>query len=49
MMVQKQSMEYEPEEKREFFLDDTFALFLIESGKDTPYFAALIDDITKFQ
>ena len=49
MMVQKQSMEYEPEEKRELFLDDTFALFLIESGKDTPYFAALIDDITKFQ
>ena len=49
MMVQKQSVEYEPEEKREFFLDDTFALFLIESGKDTPYFAALIDDITKFQ
>ncbi len=49
MMVQRQSVEYEPEEKREFFLDDTFALFLIESGKDTPYFAALIDDITKFQ
>ena len=49
MMVQRQSVEYEPEEKREFFLNDTFALFLIESGKDTPYFAGLIDDITKFQ
>lgn len=49
MMVTRESIELEPEEKREFFVDNTFALFLIESGKDTPYFAALIDDITKFQ
>ena len=49
MMVTKEAIEFEPEEKREFFVDDTFVLFLIESGKDTPYFAALIDDITKFQ
>lgn len=49
MMVQKQSIEFEPEEKREFFIDNTFAIFLIEEEKDTPYFAGLINDITKFQ
>lgn len=49
MMVQKQSIELEPTEKREFFIDDTFAIFLKEEGKDTPYFAGLINDITKFQ
>ena len=49
MMVQRQSIEFEPEEKREFFIDNTFAIFLIEEEKDTPYFAGLIDDITKFQ
>ena len=36
-------------EKREFYIDDTFAIFLIEEDKDTPYFAAKINDITKFQ
>ena len=49
MMVQRQSIEFESEEKREFFIDNTFAIFLIEEEKDTPYFAGLIDDITKFQ
>ena len=49
MMVQRQSIEFEPEEKREFFIDNTFAIFLIEEEKDTPYFAGLINDITKFQ
>lgn len=49
MMVQRQSIEFEPEEKREFFIDNTFAIFLIEKEKDTPYFAGLINDITKFQ
>lgn len=38
-----------PEEVREFLIDDTFAMFLVEEGKDTPYFAAKITDITKFQ
>ena len=38
-----------PEEKREFILDDTFAIFLVENGKDIPYFAGKIDDIRKFQ
>lgn len=37
------------DEPREFLLDDTFAIFLIEDDKDTPYFAGKIDDITKFQ
>lgn len=34
---------------RYFYLDDTFAIFLKEESKDVPYFAARIDDITKFQ
>lgn len=38
-----------PEKLREFFIDDTFAIFLIEEGKNTPYFAGKINDITKFQ
>lgn len=39
-----------PEESpREFSIDDSFAIFLIENGKEHPYFAGKIDDITKFQ
>ena len=38
-----------PEKIREFSLDNTFAIFLIEDGKDNPYFAGKISDITKFQ
>lgn len=37
------------EERREFCIDDIFAIFLKEEGKDTPYFAGKISDITKFQ
>ena len=37
------------EEPRYFYVDDTFAIFLREKGKDKPYFAGRIDDITKFQ
>jgi len=37
------------DEPRYFYLDDTFAIFLREQGKDMPYFAARIDDISKFQ
>jgi len=37
------------EEIREFSIDDTFAIFLKEESKDTPYFAGKISDITKFQ
>lgn len=36
-------------EKREFFIDNTFAIFLVENGKDKPYFAGKISNITKFQ
>ena len=35
--------------ERTFYLDDTFAIFLKEEGKDKPYFAGKITDITKFQ
>lgn len=40
-----------PEEEniRTFEVDNTFALFLREKGKDMPYFAAIIDDISKYQ
>ena len=48
MMVMKQSIAIE-DKKREFAIDDTFAIFLIEKGKDKPYFAGEINDITKFQ
>ena len=34
---------------REFAIDDTFAIFLKEEGKENPYFAGKINDITKFQ
>lgn len=48
MMVQNASIIL-PEEQREFSIDNTFAIFLIEDGKTSPYFAGKIDDITKFQ
>lgn len=37
------------EEPREMYLDDTFALFLKEETKYTPYFAAKITDVSKFK
>ena len=42
-------METEPKEPRYFYLDDTFAIFLSETGRELPYFAGRIDDISKFQ
>ena len=36
-------------ESRYFDVDDTFAIFLKESSRDMPYFAARIDDIKKYQ
>lgn len=48
MMVQNESVMM-IDEIREFLLDDTFAIFLKENGKDTPYFAGRIGNITKFQ
>jgi len=49
MMVNFESAMVVPDEIREFLVNDTFAMFLIEEDKDTPYFAGKIDDITKFQ
>lgn len=37
------------EQPRYFYVDDTFAIFLREEGKEMPYFAGRIEDITKFQ
>ena len=48
MMVKNESVAI-IDEIREFSIDDTFAIFLIEKGKDKPYFAGKINDITKFQ
>lgn len=48
MMVKNESVTI-MDEIREFSIDDTFAIFLIEKGKDKPYFAGKINDITKFQ
>ena len=38
-----------PIKNRNFYVNDTFALFLKESNKDKPYFALRVDDISKFQ
>lgn len=48
MMVKNESVAI-MDEIREFSIDDTFAIFLIEKEKDKPYFAGKINDITKFQ
>lgn len=48
MMVEKASAIID-DEIREFVIDDTFAMFLKEEGKEKPYFAGKISDITKFQ
>ena len=37
------------DEPRYFYVDDTFAIFLREKGKNKPYFAGRVEDITKFQ
>lgn len=39
----------EKPEPRYFYVDDTFTIFLKEIDKEKPYFAAYVDDITKFQ
>ncbi len=38
-----------PEEPREFLVDNTFSIFLIEQERKLPYFAAKIADITTVQ
>ena len=37
------------DEPRHFNVDDSFTMFLIEEGKDLPYFATKISDISKVQ
>lgn len=48
MMLDKAAI-IEPEEPRKFLVDGTFTMFLKEEGKDLPYFATKISDITKVQ
>lgn len=48
-MTARYSMAIIPEETREFIVDDTFTIFLKEQGKELPYFAAKIADITTVQ
>lgn len=42
---------FQPEEKqpRYFYFDDEYVVFLVQEGKEKPYFATCISDITKFQ
>lgn len=49
MNVAEMSEESIGEKIREFLVDDSFTIFLQEEGKSLPYFAARIDDISKFQ
>ncbi len=48
MMVRKMAIMM-PEESRQFLIDDTFTIFLLEENRDLPYFAAKISDITVVQ
>lgn len=48
MMLKESAMRVE-EEPRNFAVDQTFTIFLIEEGEDLPYFAAKISDITSVQ
>lgn len=50
MSIVKSAAVIEDETKPRYFnFDDTFVIFLREGGKEKPYFAARIEDITKFQ
>lgn len=48
-MMVKEAMAIMPTEPREFLLDDTFSIFLVEENQDLPYFAAKISDIRQVQ
>ena len=48
-MMVKDAIAVEEIEKREFYIDDTFTIFLQEEGKDLPYFAARISNIKNVQ
>lgn len=49
MMVNKATAVMPVDEPRNFYVDDTFTIFLKEEGKDLPYFAAQISDISQVQ
>ena len=49
VMQETSAMISEKVERRYFEFDSEFTMFLRENGKDLPYFAANIDDITLFQ
>lgn len=49
VMTKEALMPSKEVENRYFYLNDEFTMFLKESGKDMPYFAANIEDITLFQ
>lgn len=48
-MMMKETAAIMPQEPREFIVDDTFTIFLKEQGKELPYFAAKISDISQVQ
>lgn len=48
-MMVKQSAALVQIESREFVVDDTFTIFLVEENRDLPYFASQISDISKVQ
>ena len=37
------------DEPRNFYVDETFTIFLIEEGRELPYFAAKVSDIDTIQ
>lgn len=47
MAIAKISLEHN--EKRYFYVNDTFVIFLKENNKKNPYFALRVNDISKFQ
>lgn len=49
IMLKYESAILEPEEKREFLVEDAFIIFLKEREKELPYFGASISDITQVQ
>ena len=49
MSIKTTAMLPEKVKERKLYLDDEFTIFLKETDKDIPYFAAMINDITKFE
>lgn len=48
-IVTKATSVERPKTPRKFYVDDSFVMFLAEEGKDVPYYASMITDITLFQ